>query len=57
MLVKHGDEVLHNCPRTFGALREYLTMHDIEGVVWHHQDGRMVKIKGKDFGIKRKSSK
>ena len=53
VLVKHGAEVLNNCPRTFAALREYLTMYDIEGVVWHHPDGRMVKIKGKDFGIKR----
>ena len=36
------------------ALREYLSEGAIEGVVWHHPDGRMVKIKGKDFGIKRK---
>ncbi len=26
---------------------------DIEGVVWHHSDGRMAKIKGKDYGLKR----
>lgn len=25
----------------------------IEGIVWHHPDGRMVKIKGRDFGVKR----
>ena len=24
----------------------------LEGVVWHHPDGRMVKIKRKDFGYK-----
>jgi hypothetical protein len=24
--------------------------------VWHHPDGRAVKIKAKDFGIKRKPS-
>lgn len=53
VLVRHGFVVLHDCPRTFAALREYLAMYDIEGVVWHHPDGRMVKIKGKDFGIKR----
>lgn len=22
-------------------------------IVWHHEDGRMVKTKGKDFGITR----
>lgn len=54
VLVKHGMEVLHDCPRTFEALREYLRDGEIEGVVWWHPDGRMVKIKGKDFGIKRK---
>ena len=25
----------------------------VEGIVWHHPDGRMVKIKTKDFGLKR----
>lgn len=53
VLVRHGVEVLADCPRTFDALREYLSVRDIEGVVWHHPDGRMVKIKGKDFGFRR----
>ena len=49
-----GDgPVLADAPRTFVALRDYLQRHDIEGIVWHHPDGRMVKIKGKDFGLKR----
>lgn len=52
-LLRHGSEVLDDCPRTFDALREYLRRRDIEGVVWHHPDGRMVKIKGKDFGLQR----
>ena len=56
VLVRHGVEILDDCPRTFGALRAYLSDGRIEGVVWHHPDGRMVKIKGKNFGIKRKSS-
>lgn len=56
VLVRHGAALLHDCPRTFEGLREYLSDRDIEGVVWWHEDGRMVKIKGKDFGIKRKSS-
>jgi len=53
VLVKHGAEALRDCPRTFDALREYLSDGAIEGVVWWHPDGRMVKIKGKDFGHKR----
>jgi len=56
MLIRHGIEVLNDCPRTFAALREYLSDGVIEGVVWWHPDGRMVKIKGRDFGIKRKSA-
>lgn len=54
MLIQHAKaDVLEDCPRTFDALREYLKTRDIEGVVWHHPDGRMVKIKGKDFGLGR----
>jgi hypothetical protein len=44
---------LPDVPRDFHALGEYLATHAIEGVVWHHDDGRMVKIKGMDFGHKR----
>ncbi len=53
MLIRHGSEVLNDFPRDFNAIRGYLATHDIEGVVWHHDDGRMVKIKGKDFGLQR----
>lgn len=41
------------CPRDFDGIREYLRTAAIEGIVWHHPDGRMVKIKAKDFGLKR----
>lgn len=40
-------------PRTFDGLKEYLAEHDIEGIVFHHPDGRMAKIKKRDFGLKR----
>lgn len=53
-LVSHYDTgLLLDAPRTFDALREYLTGKDIEGIVFHHKDGRMAKIKLKDFGLKR----
>lgn len=53
VLIPHGDAVLSDVPRDFDGLREYFSVSDIEGVVWHHQDGRMVKVRGGDFGIKR----
>lgn len=58
VLIRHGLEHLMDAPRTFEALRVYLAARNhagdgIEGIVWHHPDGRMAKIKTKDFGIKR----
>src|SRR5262249_54006946 len=53
VLVPHGKTVLSDCPRAFEGLRDYLAGRDIEGIVWHHRDGRMCKLKGKDFGHKR----
>lgn len=47
-LVPHGAETVI-APRTFDALRDWIAMAGFEGVVWHHPDGRMVKIKAKDF--------
>ncbi|MFM9500934.1 hypothetical protein ACKI1Q_46130, partial [Streptomyces galilaeus] len=48
----HGADLIDVEP-TFDAIFEYLSTHDVEGIVWHHPDGRMAKIKGTDFGIKR----
>lgn len=53
MLVCHGVEVLKNCPRDFESLKSYLALQDIEGIVWRHPDGRMAKLKKRDFGFKR----
>jgi hypothetical protein len=54
ILVLHGAYELVGCPRDFKGLKGYLENARIEGIVWHHPDGRMVKIKAKDFGIKRR---
>lgn len=48
-LIPHGSELLPDCPRDFDGLKQYLHDRTIEGVVWHHPDGRMVKIKRRDF--------
>jgi len=54
ILIKHGVRILRRAPRDFNGLKKYFTYNDMEGIVWHHPDGRMVKIKGIDFGINRK---
>lgn len=42
-----------DAPTGFNELKDWLTDKDIEGLVWHHPDGRMVKIKKKDYRLKR----
>ena len=51
-LVKHGSQTL-DAPKHFNELAEYFKDKNIEGIVWHHQDGRMAKIKASDFGLRR----
>jgi hypothetical protein len=53
VLVRHGVELLPEFPREYDAIREALKDGAIEGVVWHHPDGRMAKVKGRDFGFGR----
>lgn len=52
-LLRHGWDVIDRQPppRDFAGLRGYLSDHDYEGIVWHHPDGRMVKVKRRDFGL------
>ena len=38
-------------PRDFVGLKDYLASEVIEGIVFHHPDGRMAKIKRRDFGL------
>ncbi len=56
VLVPHGEEKLGDCERTFDGIRAFLEGKDIEGIVWHHADGRMAKMKLKDYGLKRKQT-
>lgn len=53
ILLEHGDHGLIDVPTDFDGLRDYLERTDIEGIVWYHPDGRMVKLKARDLGIKR----
>lgn len=51
-LEKHGRIVIHDCPRTFEGIREYLRTHEIEGIVFWKDGKPMCKIKRSDFGFK-----
>ncbi len=46
-LLRFSDVVV---PRSYEGLYVFLGGANIEGVVWHHPDGRMAKIKRADFG-------
>jgi hypothetical protein len=54
-LVLHGANMLSDLPveLTFDKLRDYFLyeLKEIgrEGIVWHHSDGRMAKLKVRDF--------
>lgn len=50
-LIPHGEFVIGDAPRDFDGLRDYLSADDFpfEGIVWHHPDGRMAKLKKRDF--------
>ncbi len=54
-LIKHGSYVFPNISDlSFEGIRKFLEETDIEGIVFYHPtDGRMCKIRKKDFGIKR----
>jgi hypothetical protein len=53
VLIPHGQTILAMAPagtgRTFHNLRSFLSTIDYEGIVWHHPDGRMAKLKKRDF--------
>ena len=52
VLWPHGEEIL-NPPFsvTFEGIKEWLERTPAEGIVFWHIDGRMAKIKARDFGI------
>lgn len=49
VLVPHGQERITGLPLTFDGLRDWLVQSEFEGIVWHHPDGRMAKLKRRDF--------
>ena len=58
VIIRHGREILNDnrVGRTYTDIKLFLARNlYMEGIVWHHPDGRMAKIKAKDFGIQRPS--
>lgn len=51
-LLKHGDMHLDLKELSFEYIKRWCGNREIEGIVWHHPDGRMCKVKRKDFGFK-----
>lgn len=52
MLIKHGEIILPDVPKTYEGIKDYLSKHYIEGIVFYGADGKMCKIKRRDFGFK-----
>lgn len=49
---RHGGVVLEVPDRSFDGLTAFLTEHIMEGIVFHHDDGRMAKVKARDLGLR-----
>lgn len=47
-LIRHDDADVLTAPRTYDALCRWLLAQPYEGVVFHHPDGRMAKLKRRD---------
>jgi hypothetical protein len=50
VMIKHDEAwVYEHAPRDYEGLRQFFVKNEFEGLVFHHPDGRMAKIKRKDF--------
>ena len=55
VLVSHKyTQEYYGILRTFDGIRDFMKDKDIEGIVFHHPDGRMAKIKKSDYGMDRR---
>jgi hypothetical protein len=59
VLIRHSEAgvvwmpLLADAEQIAHTIREVVCELKFEGVVWHHPDGRMAKLKVRDYGIKR----
>jgi hypothetical protein len=51
IFIRHGSEVIDDVKRLWDDLRDLLHAASYEGIVFHHPDGRMCKIRRDDYGF------
>lgn len=51
-LIEHGCEKIYFNDYSFNGIKKLLDELPYEGIVFHHPDGRMCKIRKSDFGLK-----
>lgn len=52
--LRHGEPEVYipaSLPWDYDSLRDTLAVQVMEGIVFHHPDGRMAKVKRRDFGL------
>lgn len=53
-LIKHGSIIHVDCERSYNGIKAmFLENPSLEGIVYHHTDGRMAKIRLEDYNITR----
>lgn len=50
-LERHGRIKIKDCPHTFDGIREWLRLHEVEGIVFWKDGEPRCKIKRRDFGF------
>ena len=50
LLRPHGGAI-QDCERTYDGIRAFLEANPMEGIVWWRENGDLVKIKRRDFGL------
>lgn len=51
VLVPHSEATQYSVDRDVDSIKKFLAEMNIEGLVFHHPDGRMAKIKKRDFSL------
>ena len=47
----HGSKIVNNIELTFEGIKSWLKDNNVEGLVFHHPDGRMCKLRRCDFNL------
>lgn len=50
-LLKHGSEIVSIPDMSFDGIKQFFKELNAEGIVWHHPDGRMIKLRRSHFNF------